>query len=175
MIGEISHPLKDTVPEILKKSNNFIAETVFKAAGAKYVNNTGSIENSLKMLNDYLKKEGLNTDNIKIVDASGVSKNNIVTADFMSEFLVKNFKNQIFIDNLPTAGEGTLANRMLYFKDNIKAKTGTLSDVSAIAGYITARSGNVYAFDIMINDPKSKTSEKKSLEEYILRDIFSNF
>ena len=175
LIGEISHPLKDTVPEILKKSNNFIAETVFKAAGAKYVNNTGSIENSLKMLNDYLKKEGLNTDNIKIVDASGVSKNNIVTADFMSEFLVKNFKNQIFIDNLPTAGEGTLANRMLYFKDNIKAKTGTLSDVSAIAGYITARSGNVYAFDIMINDPKSKTSEKKSLEEYILRDIFSNF
>ena len=64
---------------------------------------------------------------------------------------------------------------MLYFKDNLRAKTGTLSDVSAIAGYITARSGKKYAFDIMINDPKSNSQEKKSLEEYILRDIYSNY
>ena len=64
---------------------------------------------------------------------------------------------------------------MLYFKDNLRAKTGTLSDVSAIAGYITSRNGKTYAFDIMINDQKSKASDKKSLEEYILRDIYTEF
>ena len=93
----------------------------------------------------------------------------------MSDFLVKTADDNDFINSMPTAGEGTLANRMLYFKDNLRAKTGTLSDTSAIAGYITARSGKIYAFDIMINDPGSKSSEKKSLEEYIIRDIYMNY
>jgi D-alanyl-D-alanine carboxypeptidase/D-alanyl-D-alanine-endopeptidase (penicillin-binding protein 4) len=152
-----------------------IAETVFKVAGGAYVDNTGSLINSQKMLNNYLSKIGLNSDDIKVVDGSGVSKNNIVTADFMTELLLKLENNEYFIKALPTAGEGTLKERMLYFKNNIKAKTGTLSDVSAIAGYITSVSGKTYAFDIMINDPRSKTSDKKSLEEYILRDIYSKF
>ena len=64
---------------------------------------------------------------------------------------------------------------MLYFKGNLFAKTGTLSDVSGIAGYITTRKGNTLAFDIMINDPKSTAQEKKSLEEYILRDIYTDY
>ena len=175
LVGEVNHPINMAIEEVLKYSNNFVAETVFKLAGAKFVNNTGSLANSQKMLNAYLEKICLNTENIKIVDGSGVSKNNIVTADFMSEFLVKQAQAGDLISSLPTAGEGTLKNRMLYFKDNLHAKTGTLSDVSAIAGYITSRSGNLYAFDIMINDSKSKSSEKKSLEEYIIREIYTNY
>ena len=159
----------------MKESNNFVAETVFKAAGAKFANNTGSLDNSVKMLKSYLKKLGIDDSDIKIVDGSGVSKNNIVTADFMSEFLAKKSDDTNFKNSLPTSGEGTLENRMLYFKDNLHAKTGTLSDVSCIAGYITSRSGKVYAFDIMINDPKTKLSDKKSLEEYILRDIYNKY
>ena len=175
LVEEVKHPMSDAVFEILKNSNNMAAETVFKLAGAKYVNNTGSAENSLKMLKNYFEKNGISYDDVKIVDGSGVSKNNIVTADFMSDFLVKASKDEVLVNSMATAGEGTLAKRMLYFKNNLKAKTGTLSDVSAIAGYITSRKGKTYAFDIMINDPKSKPCEKKSLEEYILRDIYSNF
>lgn len=175
LVAQVNHPLKDAIEPILKESNNFVAETVFKAAGAKFVNNTGSLDNSLKMLKAYLKKLGVDDSDIKIVDGSGVSKNNIVTADFMSEFLVKKSNDPDFKNSLPTSGEGTLENRMLYFKDNLHAKTGTLSDVSSIAGYITSRSGKTYAFDIMINDPKTKVSDKKSLEEYILRDIYSKY
>lgn len=175
LVDEIRHPFSDAVTQILKNSNNFVAESVFKAAGAKYVNNTGSLKHSQQMLNAYFEKMGIYSGDIKIVDGSGVSKNNIVTADFMSEFLVKLSGNENFINSLPTAGEGTLTSRMLYFKDNLRAKTGTLSDISAIAGYITSRTGKKYAFDIMINDPKSKSSDKKSLEEYIIRDIYTNF
>lgn len=152
-----------------------IAETVFKLAGAKFANNTGSFENSQKMLNTYFDKIGIDYSDIRIVDGSGVSKNNMLTADFMTEFLVKMAQNEDFTNALPTAGEGTLENRMLYFKDNIRAKTGTHCTESAIAGYITSRSGKTYAFDIMINDPKSKNGEKKSLEEYIIRDIYTKF
>ena len=74
-----------------------------------------------------------------------------------------------------SAGEGTLKNRMLYFGDNLKAKTGTLSDVSAIAGYLKTAKGNLVAFDIIINDPNSKTPDKKMLEEYILRAIHTSY
>lgn len=73
---------------------------------------------------------------------------------------------------MATSGEGTLTDRMLYFKDNLRAKTGTLSDISAIAGYITSRNGTLYAFDIMINDAKSRPIDKKVLEEYIIRTIY---
>ena len=98
-----------------------------------------------------------------------------MTTDFMSSFLAKNEVQQLLEANLPAAGEGTLTNRMLYFKDNLKAKTGTLTNVSSIAGYITSRNGKKYAFAIMIHDSKTKPNEKKSLEEYILRDIYTNY
>lgn len=175
LVDEITHPINDAITAILKNSNNMIAETVFKLAGAKFANNTGSFENSQKMINAYFDKIGLDYSGIRIVDGSGVSKNNMLTADFMTEFLVKMSNSENFKNALPTAGEGTLDNRMLYFKDNIRAKTGTHCTESALAGYITARSGKTYAFDIMINDPKSKNGEKKSLEEYIIRDIYTKF
>ena len=127
------------------------------------------------MLNAYFDKIAINHDDIKIIDGSGVSKNNIVTTDFMSDFLTHKEVYAFLKDTLPTAGEGTLKNRMLYFKDNLYAKTGTLSDVSAIAGYITSRNGKTYAFSIIINDSKTKPQTKKSLEEYIIREIYTNY
>ena len=175
LVAQADHDLQTAISAILKNSNNFVAETVFKLAGGKYVNNTGSLANSQKMLNNYFDKLSLNHENIKIVDGSGVSKNNLMTTDFMTEFLSKQEVIDTLKPELPTSGEGTLKNRMLYFKDNLRAKTGTLSDVSAIAGYITSRTGRTYAFDIMINDPKSKSNDKKSLEEYVLRDIYTNY
>ena len=175
LVAEIKHPISQAIKAILMDSNNFVAETVFKLAGAKFVNNTGSLQHSQEMLNAYFNKIGIDAQDIKIVDGSGVSKNNIITANFMTDYLVKQFKNETLKNSMPTAGEGTLKNRMLYFKDNLRAKTGTLSDVSSIAGYITSRSGKTYAFDIMINDPKTKSNDKKSLEEYIIRDIYTSY
>jgi D-alanyl-D-alanine carboxypeptidase/D-alanyl-D-alanine-endopeptidase (penicillin-binding protein 4) len=58
-------------------------------------------------------------------------------------------------------------------KDNVYAKTGTLNNISSIAGYINTKSNNKYVFCIMINDPKSTSSDKKVLEEYILRTIYT--
>ena len=178
LVDEIEHPIEDMLPLILRNSNNFVAETLFKSAGAKWANSQGSIKNSLGMLSAYFDKNGLNSDDIKIVDGSGVSKNNIMTAEFMGEFLEYKSKTEdfeCFKELLPTAGEGTLKNRMLYFKDNLRAKTGTLADTSAIAGYITSRKGKLYAFDIMINDAKTSPADKKNIEEQILRSVYANY
>lgn len=177
LVAEIKHPLLTAEEEILKNSNNMIAETVFKVAGGKYKNEMGSEAASSAMLNDYYKNLGISTNNIKIVDGSGLSKNNLLTADFMTDVLAKAYKdkNVDLKAHMAAPGEGTLTDRMLYFKDNLRAKTGTLTNVSTIAGYLTAKNGKTYAFCIMINDPKSKSADKKTFEEYILREAYDIF
>lgn len=176
-VEKIEHDISEAVLAILKDSNNLVAETVYKLAGAKYTNSVGSIENSKAMLQAYFDKLGINAEDTKIVDGSGVSKNNLMTADFMTNFLLKLAKTDNFEDfknSLPTSGEGTLKNRMLYFKDNLRAKTGTLSDTSAITGFITTRKGDDYVFCIIIQDAKTSEVDKKNIEEQILRQIYMN-
>lgn len=175
-VAKFTTPMENAVNSIMKDSSNMTAETVFKIAGGHYSNKSGSAEDAVKMLLDYCKQLGVNTDKIRIVDGSGVSKNNLVTSDFMTSFLTAQYKNDpTYKDIFASAGEGTLKNRMLYFRQYLKAKTGTLSDVSAITGFLTTSKGTPVAFNIMINDPNAKTSDKKMLEEYILRAVHTSY
>ena len=57
-------------------------------------------------------------------------------------------------------------------KTDLKAKTGTLKDVSSIAGYLKTKKGNKYTFCIIINDPSSTTSDMKTLEDYLIREAY---
>lgn len=178
LVDEVQHSILPMLGLIIKNSDNLVAETLFKAAGAEWSGSQGSFENSKKMLDAYFEKLGIDSQDIRIVDGSGVSKNNLMTADFMTNFLVylseqDGFENIELL--LPTPSEGTLKNRMLYFKDNLRAKTGTLADTSAIAGYITSKRGKTYAFDIMINDAKTSSADKKNIEEQILRSLYMNY
>lgn len=171
LITLLSHDIASARKDVFKNSNNMIAETVFKLAGNKYSNETGSFENGLAMFYDFCKTHDVDTTNIKIVDASGVSKNNLMTADFITDFLVK---VQGFLEpELATAGEGTLSKRMLYLKGFIHAKTGTLNNISSIAGYISTQKNQRYVFTIIINNAEVSPADKKMLEEYILRTIYT--
>ncbi len=172
LVSNVKHPLENAIYDIMQKSNNMMSETVFKLAGGKYVKATGTEASAQKMFYDYYKKEGIDTSSIKITDASGVSKNNLLTADFITNVLVNDYNKPNAIKNyMAKPGVGTLSNRMLYFQDRLLAKTGTLTNVSAVAGYIKADSGKTYAFCILVNDAKSKEFEKKTFEEYVLRAI----
>ena len=172
LVERITHPIGQAVNDVLKNSNNLVSETMFKLAGGKYCNlKTGSDSAGIKMFNDYCVKNKLDNSRIRIADASGVSKNNLVSADFISEFLLVNKNNKV-MESLPIPGEGTLANRLLPIKNNLKAKTGTLSDISSIAGYLTTKAGKKLVFCIMINDMKLSASDKKMLEDYILREAY---
>ena len=173
LVGFIEHSLNSAVQEELKTSNNMIAEVVFKLAGKKYCNlETGTDVSGIKMFNDYCKNNNLDNSKIRITDASGVSKNNLVTADFITEFLYKNKDNKVLRNNLPIPGEGTLRNRMLPLKQNVQAKTGTLSNISSLAGYLTTKSNKDYVFCIMINDTELSPSNKKLLEEFIIKEAY---
>lgn len=168
---KITHSISDIIPDILKNSNNMASETVMKVAANKAFNQTGTDINGTKLFISYCQNLGLNTSGIRVVDASGVSKNNLMYADFISDYLIKN-KNNKTLQELPAPGEGTLKERMIPLQGSLKAKTGTLSDISGISGYLTGKSGKKYAFSIMINDPNSTESDKKSLEDYLIRELW---
>ena len=170
-LEEIKHPLSQAIDDILKNSNNMMSETVSKLAGGKAYNDKGTDAYAIKLFNDYCVKNKLDNSRLRLADASGVSKNNLVTADFISNYLVLN-KNNETLQHLPTPGEGTLTHRMLPIKTDLKAKTGTLKDVSAIAGFLTTKKGNKYTFCIIINDPASTTSDMKTLEDYLIREAY---
>jgi len=168
----VKHNINNAISDVLRNSNNMVAETLFKLAGAKHIGaEYGSDAYGIKMFNDYCVKNNLDNSRIRITDASGVSKNNHVSADFITDFLGVNKDNKL-MEKLPAPGEGTLTHRMLPLKDSLKAKTGTLSDISTIAGYLTSKSGKKYAFCIMINDMKLTTSDKKMLEDFIIREAY---
>ena len=116
---EITHGVDKAIDDVLKNSNNLVSETMFKLAGGKYLGlDTGSDSAGIKMFNDYCVKNKLDNSRIRITDASGVSKNNLVSADFITDFLLVNKDNKI-MESLPKPGEGTLTHRMLPIKDNL--------------------------------------------------------
>lgn len=170
-IEELVHPVSRAVYDILKNSNNLVIETVMKLAAEKKYGERGTDVNGIRLFNDFCEKRGIDNSRIRLVDASGVSKNNLVDTDFITEFLVKNQDNPI-LNRMSKPGEGTLTERMLPLKDVLRAKTGTLSDISSIAGFVTSQKGKRYAFCIIINDPKSSNSEKKLLEDYLIRELY---
>ena len=172
LVQKNTHSIDLAVNDILKNSNNMVSETIFKLAGGKYCNLVSGTDSSgIKMFNDYCSKNNLDNSRIRISDASGVSKNNLVSADFITEFLKLNKDNEV-LAKLPKPGEGTLTHRLVPIKNNLRAKTGTLKDISSIAGYLTTKTGKNLVFCIMINDMKLSGSDKKMLEDFILREAY---
>ena len=172
LAGVIEHPIDKALDDVLLNSNNMVIETMAKLASGKYYKKQGTDIDGIRLFDEYCKKNNIDNSRIKLVDASGVSKNNLTDADFITEFLIKNKDNKI-LDHMAKPTEGTLSTRLIPLKDNLKAKTGTLSGISAISGYLTSKSGQKYAFSIMINDPKTSDSQKKNFENYLIRDMYN--
>ncbi|MBQ9688396.1 D-alanyl-D-alanine carboxypeptidase/D-alanyl-D-alanine-endopeptidase [bacterium] len=167
LVSENKTSIEKAAYDILRKSDNMMAETIFKLSG------NGTVSEAVKVFNDYYSAQNISIEGVKITDGSGVSKNNLLNSDFITAVLVKDYSKEKSIKKyMAVPGVGTLSNRMLYFKDKLFAKTGTLQNVSAIAGYLTAESGKTYAFCIIINDAKSTGFEKKAFEEYVLRTAY---
>ncbi len=170
LVDKVSHSISQAKIDILKNSDNYVSETLFKIAGGKYKNTIGTFESGKEMFNDYCKKMNLDNSHINIMDASGVSKNNLMDTDFMIHYLLINRDELEPI--MATSGEGTMVDRLLYLKGNIKAKTGTLSNISAITGFLSSQNGHKYAFCIMIQDSKSDNKDKKLLEDNIIKTLY---
>ncbi|MBE7705816.1 MAG: D-alanyl-D-alanine carboxypeptidase/D-alanyl-D-alanine-endopeptidase [Cyanobacteria bacterium SIG30] len=171
-ISVVSHSLSEVGKEILQNSDNFASEILFKVAGGKYKNSDlGSTKAGIEMFYNYCTKLGLDVENIKITDASGVSRYNLVSSDWMSNALIK-IKDTNIKNYMATPDIGTLKQRLRHLDGSIWAKTGTLSGISSIEGYMLTKDKKDVVFVIIIQNFNKKKSIIKSFEDDLVNAIY---
>lgn len=158
-----SPPIGDIINGMLKFSNNYYAEMLFKTLSAIQDSVPGSWEKSSQNAAAWWKEKGLPGTPV-IRNGSGMGDCNRISALQMVALLQHVWDQKTYLpeylNSFPTAGvDGTLAKRFKEsrLKGYVRGKTGTLNDygVSTLAGYVLMPRGN-YAFSIFFNDLNSK-------------------
>jgi D-alanyl-D-alanine carboxypeptidase/D-alanyl-D-alanine-endopeptidase (penicillin-binding protein 4) len=136
-----------------KPSDNFFAEMLLKDIGFE-ATGKGTTARGARVASRFARLLGARA---RLADGSGLSRGNRASPYRVSRLLLAmrdRDEFQAFYDSLAIAGrDGTLATRMRRgpARRRCRGKTGTLSNVSALSGYCTARSGDVYVFSILMN------------------------
>ncbi len=171
------HTADSVILHTNKPSYNLGAEMLLYALAVKDSGKPASAKNGILLLNNLITLVGLNPDNYKLADGSGVSRYDLISAELVLSILKYFYENnpelyKEFYNSLPIAGkDGTLKNRMLntLAQNNVHAKTGTLSGVSALSGYVTAKNNHQIAFSIITQNYVGRSSTAKGYENNICK------
>ena len=196
-LGRIENDLRTALRVMNKRSQNLYAETLFKAAGVEEFG-AGSWETGEKAVAAVLARRGLATPGLRIVDGSGLSKENRLSAGCLARLLLSfdrdPLRGPVLRESLATPGEeGTLAKRFrgVPGRERIRAKTGTLgrSSVFALAGTVDGRASaeggaaggrassgsgarRGFAFAIVMNGAPAQ-GDPKSFEEDVVKELLA--
>ncbi len=175
----LSPPLFDLLNKVLKDSDNLIADCLFKKAGACYCNASGNWQNAADAQKQWIKKNKiLPTSDYVIKDGSGRSRYNLIAPGHIIS-LLKWVHRQSYFDtfckSLAIAGvDGRLKNRMTSNAPRIYAKTGTLSGVTGLSGYIRT-DHDQFAFSILINGfTQDMGTIRSTVEDAICNELATN-
>jgi D-alanyl-D-alanine carboxypeptidase/D-alanyl-D-alanine-endopeptidase (penicillin-binding protein 4) len=152
----ISPPLNDVVGAILRPSQNWIAEHVLKTLGAER-RGTGGWSTGIDVERRYLiDVAGIDSTAFLLRDASGLSPQNLMTPDMVIALLEHARSSpwrDRFVEALPGPGmeDSTLENRLRELDGRLRAKTGSITNVNSLSGYITDTDGRTLAFSILTN------------------------
>jgi D-alanyl-D-alanine carboxypeptidase/D-alanyl-D-alanine-endopeptidase (penicillin-binding protein 4) len=152
-----SHPLSEIAAVVNKRSQNLYAECVMKALGKK-IKGEGSFEAGAEALGEYLKMAGVAENQLKIHDGSGLSPLNLLSPAAIIQLLrfvhsQPYFKT--FYESLAIPSEDkSMVSRMkeVKGKEKMRLKTGFISNVTCLSGYVTDKSGQMYAISLMFNN-----------------------
>lgn len=153
-----SPPLSQVVRQMLQESDNNTAELVLKELGRR-IQQSGSFAGGEVAVAEVLAATGL-VDGATIADGSGLAAENQVTCDGIVDVLDHAPTAETIEASLAVAGEsGTLARRWLGTElvGRVRAKTGTLNQVSGLAGHVTsADDRDDVRFALIVNLPPSE-------------------
>ena len=168
-----SHKLKDVLMPMLKESDNLYAEALFFQIAASQAARPAKAAHARQLIKRELSKAGVTGVPYRIADGSGLSLYNYVTPELMVKLLTYAYRNtKVFMQlypALPVAGQdGTLKKRMTgpYTNGKVKAKTGTLTGISSLAGYLTTANNHVLAFSI-INQGVLKNADGRGFQDKV--------
>jgi D-alanyl-D-alanine carboxypeptidase/D-alanyl-D-alanine-endopeptidase (penicillin-binding protein 4) len=152
-----SQPLENIVSVMNRESINHYAELLFRSA-ARGQDRAGSATGALETLRGFLAdKVGVQRDAIRVRDGSGLSEADTLTARSLVQVLTYANRaswSSAYHMSLPVAGQSELLRRRMratLAQGNLHAKTGSTNTVVSLAGYVTARNGELLAFAFIYN------------------------
>ena len=174
-----SKSLAEILADMNKFSNNFVAEMLTKTLAAQEASlytsqssQNASLKKGVEIIQNELQKSGLSSKDFLLVNPSGLTKENRLTAHASNHILTamkKDFRTvSLVLESLPIAGlDGTLKKRMKNTAAQgwVRAKTGYLDTVVSLAGYAGQKNGDLYTFTFLYNGPR---------DEAIVREAFDN-
>lgn len=155
----------NVINNLNKQSDNLSAEMTLRALAYSYYGKPATPENGIHLVDSLITLAGMEPKNYRIVDGSGVSHYNLVSTELLNAVLKYFYTQQqelyqILAQSFPIAGiDGTLKRRMKnsLAENNVKAKTGTISGVSTLSGFVTTKSNHQLSFSLMIQNHVRKT------------------
>lgn len=168
-----SHTIDEVLTQMMKESDNLYAEAVYYQVAASSGKRPATAKDARKVEHELLTKIGLDADRYRLADGSGLSLYDYLTAEAQVSLLRYAWQNadiyQHLLPTLPIAGvDGTLEKRMkdTSAQGNVQAKTGTVTGVSALAGYCTAPDGHRLCFSI-INQGVRRAAEGRDFQDRV--------
>ncbi|HEX6587719.1 MAG TPA: D-alanyl-D-alanine carboxypeptidase/D-alanyl-D-alanine-endopeptidase [Longimicrobiales bacterium] len=153
LVGYDSQPLADLIFPILNASQNWFAEQLLKALGRE-AGEGGSWDAGLDVEQRFLiERVGLDENDFALRDASGLSAGNLITPRALARLLVYARSLDAVQQAMPvSAGErGSLRSRFTDLPGRVRAKTGGIRNVDALAGYVTTDGGRELVFVVIGN------------------------
>ena len=174
--NHLSKPLIHSATNLMNESDNLTAELFVKSIGALDTL-PGTWKVGLDSIKSFLAKEVLiDTSNIRLADGSGVSRYNLTSAAQLNSLLKWMYNSKYkddFISTLPGGGweNSTLEKRLIDEGDLVRAKTGGLSGVRNLAGYIKSKKYGDVAFSILMNGYTDYSSRYARVHDQIVKSI----
>ncbi len=173
LAGRESPPLGVLLRDVGKRSNNLFAEQILKTLSPE---KPGSTRAGLGAVMRWLAGIGIDTVGMKLADGSGLSRNNRVTAMQLARTLRVSARNPRtgaeFRSAFAVAGtDGTLKRRLWEVKGLARGKTGYLSGVSTLSGWVAARGGGECFFAVLGNGIGPDPSAARALQDRIVKII----
>ncbi len=161
-------PLDSIIYHTNQKSINLFAEQLMLHTALESTNVRGYPEACARM-KSHLRRNGVDTVGLRIFDGSGLSKENKTNAAQMNQWLSSMTRSphfKVFERSLPVAGRSGSLKSMLVdteVEGKLKAKSGSMKEVRAYAGYLTTERGTSLAFAFIINSKRPGSEMKRDL------------
>jgi D-alanyl-D-alanine carboxypeptidase/D-alanyl-D-alanine-endopeptidase (penicillin-binding protein 4) len=173
----IRHNISLVLDRMMKKSDNFYAEAVFYQTAASVRKPLAKASDATGVTRQLIKRLGLNADTYRLADGSGLSLYNYVSAELLCTLLKHAWRTPKIHDalwvSLPIAGvDGTLEKRMTKgpADGNVRAKTGTVTGISSLAGYCRAENGHQLCFSI-INQGVMRNADGRAFQDRVCQAL----